>query len=232
MHNALYLFAGPSLFGTRFQHLQNQADSDAKNGVYWRAPAGRGDITKLLEEVSKPGAIALVDGTFHAYPSVAHRELRDAIDAGWFVYGLCSMGAIRACELNHHGMIPFGKVARMFMHSPDMADDEVALMHGTEAPYYPLSEPMVHIREFLHSCRAARLLEQEEHDRVVASMRERWYAHRTLDELSSALATFVPSPRRETVLARMEHFDPYRLKQQDLTSFLTARTWEYAPSLA
>ena len=55
-------------------------------------PARAGDVLAVLPE--RPLAIALVDGLFDAAPSVWHRELLAALDAGVAVFGAASMGAM------------------------------------------------------------------------------------------------------------------------------------------
>jgi ribosomal protein S12 methylthiotransferase accessory factor len=218
----VHLFAGPSLFGTPF----DDAEPDTRAGaLVWHPPARRGDITALLKAQDTPGIIALVDGTFHSYPSVAHVELRDALQAGWRVYGLCSMGAIRVSEMMHLGMQPFGVVAKMFCDDPDFADDEVALVHATEAPFFPFSEPMVHIRAYLADMLARGLLDAQQHAAVVSAMRERWYADRTFARLRDALTEITAPHVHAGLFAHLDDFSPYRLKQRDLMQFLEAQPW-------
>ncbi len=223
MSQPVHIFAGPTLFGTPFHADAAQRVPGAE--IQWRPPARRGDIEALIAECREPGVLALADGTFHAYPSVRHIELRDALEAGWTVYGLCSMGAIRACEMAHMGMKPWGRVAQMFCADPDLADDEVALVHGAEHPFLPISEPMLHIREYLAQMIARGLLTLAQLDAVASSLRERWYGYRTLSNLRVELrahADVSVHPQLEQALA---DFTPYRLKQQDLITFVATRPW-------
>ena len=66
--------------------------------VEWRGPIVRGDLSKLVSE-RPSGNIAIVDGIFHSRPAVGHAEIMDAMRCGWQVWGLSSMGAIRAVEM-------------------------------------------------------------------------------------------------------------------------------------
>jgi len=193
--------------------------------LVWLPPARRGDIAALVSQHSTPGVLALADGTFHSYPSVAHVELRQAIERGWLVYGLCSMGAIRACEMQHMGMRPFGYVARLFCQDPDMADDEVALIHATDAPYLPFSEPMVHLRAYLQDMLAKGFLTLDQHAAITAHVRERWYAERTLNLLRDTLTRLASSASHTALFEHLDDFTPYRLKQRDLMAFLQAKPW-------
>lgn len=216
---AVHIFAGPSLFDTGI-------DTEADRRIQWKPPVRRGDIEVLVTDENTPGIIGLADGTFHAYPSVSHIELREALEAGWIVYGLCSMGAIRVSEMRHMGMKPWGRVADMFCDNDSFADDEVALVHGAEAPYAPLSEPMVHLRAFVTHAIEQDWLNRAQGDRVLAMLRERWYGERTLANLRQAICQTLDSQVLPGVIAdAIDLFSPYRIKQADLLSFLASKPW-------
>jgi hypothetical protein len=219
MPETTYIFAGPSLFDAGL----NVADMQ---GISWLPPARRGDIEQLVDKCKTPGIIGLADGTFHSYPSVGHVELREALEAGWRIYGLCSMGAIRASEMAHMGMIPWGRVALMFCSDPKLADDEVALVHSADAPYVPLSEPMLHLREFCAQAQEAGLLTEAQADVILDSLRQRWYGDRTIANFRIALeAVCTEKKLLDLLLAATRNFKPYRLKQADLASFVTGHPW-------
>lgn len=219
----VHIFAGPSLYGTPFE----DDEPDTLDGsLIWHPPARRGDVALLVAGSPGPGIIGLADGTFHTYPSVAHVELREALQKGWLVYGLCSMGALRAAEMRHQGLRPFGKVAHTFCANPDMPDDEVALVHATEAPFHPFSEPLVHIRAYLGHMRELRLLTDLQHDEIVETMRKRWYAERTFNLLREELIRVAGPGVHESLMARLQEFAPYRLKQKDLLEFINSKPWE------
>jgi TfuA protein len=217
MREAVFIFAGPSIFGTKLE-----ADSD----ITWLPPARRGDIEEIITKNTRPGVIGLADGTFHSYPSVSHVELREAIQIGWRVYGLCSMGAIRVSEMRHMGMIAWGRVAKMFCSMPNYADDEVALLHGAEAPYAPLSEPLVHIREFCAQALKHGWLNCEQAQEIIDILRHRWYGERTLTNLRHHLCKVLRlSELPHDIRQAIDDFKPFRLKQQDLESFLLCKPW-------
>ena len=113
-------------------------------GARWEAPVRRGDLTRLAR-LHAPGTIVLVDGLFHHTLAVGHAEIRGALARGWAVYGLGSMGAIRACEMRDLGVRGFGNVYRRFVADPELRDDEVALLHESEPPYRALSEPLLRL---------------------------------------------------------------------------------------
>lgn len=213
----VFIFAGPSLH-------RSGIDVDADPALTWLKPACRGDFDRLMEEHPEPGTVGLADGTFHAYPSVAHREIREAMAAGWRVYGLCSMGAIRVCEMAHMGMIPFGKVASMFIDNPDLPDDEVALIHGTEAPFLPITEPLIHIRAYLDAMVQAGHLDGLVSAELQTRLSQRWFGHRNLGSVRSALET-LPGVWNDALKEGLKSFDAFRLKQIDLREFVTAKPW-------
>ncbi len=217
MINAIKIFAGPTLFGTGL------LDQNAP-GVEWLPPVRRGDVEQLLTNKTPVGSMAIVDGTFHSYPSVSHHELRHAIEAGWTIYGLSSMGAIRACEMAHLGMRPWGQVAQRYLDDADFNDDEVTLVHGVEAPYVPLSEPLIHMREFLHSLKTRGLVSEAQEAEVLKQLQPRWYAERTIPELRRALEKTLTTLPTE-VLVDLKNFTPYRVKQRDLQDFVRERPW-------
>ncbi|MFK4705939.1 hypothetical protein ABIC83_002778 [Roseateles asaccharophilus] len=211
------IFAGPSLYGAGI-------DRSATPDIDWQPPARRGDFDRLLE-ASPPGVIGLADGTFHAFPSVGHAEILRALKGGWTVYGLCSMGAIRACEMKHLGMKPWGRVAEMFVADPDLADDEVALVHGADEPYLPISEPMLHIREFLAQADARGLLTSAQVEVITTRMHRRWYGERTLGQLRSEITAACGGRLSEQLLQAIKKFSEFRLKQKDLEAFIESRPW-------
>jgi hypothetical protein len=218
----VFVFAGPSLFGSGI---------DCKStDLVWLPPAKRGDIDQLLSTHSEPGVIALADGTFHAYPSVRHIELRDGLDKGWIVFGLCSMGAIRACEMEHLGMRGYGEVARRFREDEDFADDEVALIHGSEEPWAPLSEPLIHIRAYLDDMRDQGLLDARQIGAIIQTMQCRWYGYRTIPELFKAVSVACGGVILGKALDGLRNFKRYRVKQRDLKRFVEDRPW-VAPTL-
>src|SRR5512138_3315372 len=86
-------------------------------------PAREGDVLAILPE--RPLAIALVDGLFDTTPSVWHRELVAALDAGVAVFGGGSMGALRAAELERLGVVGVGAIFRAYRDGALVDDGEV-----------------------------------------------------------------------------------------------------------
>ena len=126
------MFVGPTLGeGRRARSLA------AARGVRLRPPVKRRDLSNFLAKVrrQRPGVICIVDGVFHDRLAVGHAEIREALERGWRVWGLSSMGAIRAREMQSLGMRGFGRIYELFNTGRDFQDDEVALLHEPTAPY-------------------------------------------------------------------------------------------------
>jgi hypothetical protein len=212
--NQCICFAGPTRAALRARVDQSS--------IEWRGPIKRGDVDRLVSE-RPPGKLAIVDGIFHSYPAVGHAEILEAIRRGWQIWGLSSMGAIRAAEMTEFGMRGYGRVFQLFATNPGFADDEVTLIHGADFPFEPLSEPLVHMRVFVDHLVETGVIAPDNADSIVRTLKERWYGYRTLDLLASQLDRHA----KDGELAKMEmaSFDRFRLKTLDLEDFLRDKPW-------
>jgi hypothetical protein len=211
-----WLFAGPTLNGAGA--LANAA------GVKLLAPVKRGDVERLVA-TRRPGVIAIVDGQFHQCLSVGHAEIRSAIDKGWQVWGLSSMGAIRACEMRHLGMRGYGKVYDWFCRDENFRDDEVALVHLPEPPYVPVTEPLIHIRLWLQELFRTGLINSRQKRNLLKRLMALWFGERTLSNVREMLANEVPD-RTSKIEKSLENFDRFRVKSLDLAAFLLVQPWK------
>lgn len=129
----ILLFAGPSIWGI---------GRPLPSGVELRAPAQAGDILAAI--AGRPDAIALVDGVFGTAPSVWHKEILDALDAGIAVLGAASLGALRAAELHSFGMEGVGAIFAAYAAGEIERDDAVVVAHAPAAfAFRPLSVALV-----------------------------------------------------------------------------------------
>jgi len=209
------LFAGPTMAG-----LTTPA-ALKREGITALPPVKRGDIEQLVS--SEPvGTMVIVDGQFQQCLSVGHAEIRSALELGWQVWGLSSMGAIRAYEMREMGVRGFGSVYKLFCNQVDFRDDEVALLHESGPSYRSLSEPLVHLRLWLKELRSNGLLKQREEKQVVHSLMNLWFGERTLERARSMVLELIP--RKELkVYESLADFDRFRLKTHDLRLFLGER---------
>jgi len=215
------MFVGPSLGeGGRARTLATA------QGVRLRPPVKRRDLSTFLAKTRRrrPGVICIVDGVFHDRLAVGHAEIRETLEQGWRVWGLCSMGAIRAREMQSLGMRGFGQVYELFNTGRDFQDDEVALLHEPTAPYRPMSEPLVHLRAALDHLAGLNLLPGDRSAKVAESLKKRWFGDRTIDAMLGEL-------RREgaalgPIRRELGDFARFRLKTIDLERFLERTPWK------
>lgn len=219
----LLLFAGPTLYRARAM-----GPLDLRQ-VTVLPPAIRGAVERVVRQrPGRPGTLALVDGTFHLGTlAVGHAELRRALEAGWQVWGLSSMGAIRARELASLGMRGYGEVFTQFCGPGDFTDDEVALLHEPAPPYRELSEPLCHLRVGLQDLERSGALKTADCAQILEELTALWFGDRTLRfALDRLAAVGVPAVVRDEWL---RGFDRYRVKSVDLLRFLRDRPFAPTP---
>jgi hypothetical protein len=189
-----------------------------------RRPVRRHDVDALVaaqkKARKKPGVLVIVDGVFHDTLAVGHAEIRDALSAGWRVWGLSSMGAIRAREMSHLGMRGFGHVYERFCGADDFQDDEVALLHEPTSPYRAASEPLIHLRAAIDHLVARGTVSAEDAHTVITDLKARWYGERTIARAKHALKR-CPRVEPAVVDRELRDFDRFRWKTLDLVRFLT-----------
>jgi hypothetical protein len=213
-----WVFAGPTLNGS--------ARLAQTTGIKLLPPVKRGDIDRLVSSRT-PGVIAIVDGQFHQYLSVGHAEIRSAVASGWQVWGLSSMGAIRACEMKHMGVRGYGTVYEWFCQDEDFRDDEVALTHLPTPPYLALSEPLIHIRLWLRELVEERLLTLRKERRITEELMGMWFGDRTLTQARAIVVKSIPSYANQ-VAETLNDFDRFRIKSHDLSNFLQEQPWNHS----
>jgi hypothetical protein len=214
------LFAGPSAHG-----IDPGTIRDA--GVRLRPPARRGDVQRLVDASAQPGVLILCDGVFQAAPAVSHAELCAGLDAGWQVWGVSSIGAIRAHEMRDEGMVGFGEVYAMFGQFEDFTDDEMCLLHFPEPPWFPVTEALVNVRYALARQGPALGIGADSARALIAALRRLWFGDRSPERiralmLSEAGCTDVQA---DGLLAWLE---THRVKTLDLERLLQARPWRHA----
>lgn len=164
--SGLIVFAGPTL----------PRDTDAEwrallAGCELRPPAQRGDILSALAD--HPRTIVLLDGYYFTVPSVPHKELLYALDAGVRVLGAASLGALRAAELATFGMVGVGTVFEWYRTGALEGDDEVALLHApAEQGYRPITLALVDVRYALAQMTAAGTITPEAADNLIMALKE------------------------------------------------------------
>lgn len=213
----LVMFAGPTLASsTRARAMARQHRV--------RPPVKRHDVARLVEGADEPGVMAIVDGVFHDKLAVGHAEIRDAMERGWTVWGLSSMGAIRAREMAALGMRGFGRVFERFAAEGDFQDDEVALLHEATPPYRAVSEPLVHLRAAIEHLLRSGIVSPADGAVVLDDLKSRWFGERTVRGTIDALARRAPAAS-EAIRRELSDFRRFALKTRDLELFLERNPW-------
>ena len=214
------MFVGPTLGESRAARKLAAA-----RNVRLHPPIKRRDLSSFLakRQRRRPGVICIVDGVFHDRLAVGHAEIRETLERGWQVWGLCSMGAIRAREMQSLGMCGFGRVYELFNAGHDFQDDEVALLHEPTSPYRAISEPLVHLRAALDHFVASGLLPRSLSVPVVEALKKRWFGDRTIEAMLGDLRR--QGAAMPLILAELRDFGRFRLKTIDLERFLESAPW-------
>ncbi len=176
----MIVFAGPSIVGV---NIPDEIDL--------RPPAKQGDIYLATLDSSEP--IGLIDGYFEGVPAVWHKEILWALAHGIPVLGASSMGALRAAELDHFGMIGVGRIYEGFRDGLYEDDDEVALHHSPpEVGYAPLSIAMVNIRATIDKAIAGGIISVEQGANMIVGAKSLYYGDRNwkriLQDIPSEIA--------------------------------------------
>ncbi len=214
------LFAGPSACGV-------DPALFAAAGVRLLPPVRRGDVDRIVRCQGEPGVLVVCDGVFQVAPAVSHAELCAALDAGWQVWGVSSLGAIRAHELRAEGMRGFGHVYEQFARFDDFTDDEMCLIHVPDPPYFPVTEALVNVRHALAQRGREDGIDAAAAQALVDGLRALWFGDRTPARIRELLvaAIGVAPARADRFLAWLRQ---NRVKTLDLERLLARRPWRDA----
>ncbi len=163
------IFVGPSLYGAEIGRLSS---------IELRAPAAKGDVVMAVEEGAD--VIGLIDGYFETTAAVWHKEILHALSLGVRVFGAASIGALRAAECAHFGMIGVGTIYDDYSAGHLVDDADVALLHAPpELGYAPLSEPLVNVRATLKNILKAGLISDVHYQSIMETAASIFYKART-----------------------------------------------------
>ena len=165
-----HVFLGPSLDVLTAQQYLAEA--------YYHPPIQCGDIIRLLRLPLQK--IIIIDGLYEQVPAVWHKEILLALDKGIEVYGAASMGALRAAELYHYGMIGIGWVFEAFRTHQLTDDDEVAVLHQGREQLIPLNDAMVNIRQTLDYACQEKIIDADTKQVLINWCKGQFYPQRSL----------------------------------------------------
>lgn len=174
---------------------------DAKNvlGANYQPPVRRFQLEKFVQKGYK--VIGIIDGIFFDRAAVGHREIMSALDAGVKVVGGASMGALRASELDTHGMIGVGKVYEWYRDGVIESDDEVAVSTNPDT-FEPISVPLVNIRGTLRAAFSTGIISEKEHNRLLELAINTYYQDRSYLGLvkEGINKSLIPEEKRKSIL--------------------------------
>jgi Uncharacterized conserved protein len=204
------VFLGPSL-------AQKEARCILDADYY--PPARKGDLYWI--KASGVKTIILIDGVFHSTPSVWQREIIHVIKQGIQVVGASSIGALRAAELQAHGMIGHGRVFEWYRAGLIDGDDEVALLHGSiENDFHPLSEPLVNIRFTLGKAVEDRCLDAGLAHQLITYAKQLYYPDRSYQRLLQSAIVKALSPMKRVKVQRYCQTKSIDIKRLDAIAVL------------
>ena len=223
MPEQVHLFVGPTAHGIAPRELR-------RGRTRLLPPVRRGDVLTLVQKSTAPGVIVICDGIFQSEPAVSHAEICDALDAGWQVWGVSSLGAIRAHELRTEGMQGFGYVHAQFARFADFTDDEMCLVHVPDPPYFPVSEALVNVRYALEQQQSALSISAAAADTLLEQLARLWFVDRTEQNIRRVMvedAGFEESSA-DRLLAWLK---TNRVKSLDLAELMRIKPWRTSTPL-
>jgi hypothetical protein len=167
--------------------------------VNYQPPVRRFQLERFIQKGYK--VIGIIDGIFFDRAAVGHREIISALNAGVKVIGGASMGALRASELDTHGMIGVGKIYEWYRDGVIESDDEVAVSTNPDT-FEPISVPLVNIRETLKAALAAGVISEKEHNDLLELAINTYYPDRSYLGLTKegTKKGLIPEEKRKTIL--------------------------------
>lgn len=165
----------------------------------YQPPVHRFQLENFIQKGYK--VIGIIDGIFFDRAAVGHREILSALDAGVKVVGGASMGALRASELDTHGMVGVGKIYGWYRDGVIESDDEVAVNTNPDT-FEPISVPLVNIRETLKAAFVSEILNEKEHNDLLELAIDTYYPDRSYLGLvkEGAKRGLIPEEKKNLIL--------------------------------
>jgi hypothetical protein len=122
------------------------------------------------------------------------------------VVGGCSMGALRASELDTHGMIGVGRIYEWYRDGVVESDDEVAVTFHPET-LEPLSVPLVNMRTTLEHAVEEGIIDQHQSDMLLEAGRSMYYPDRTYAAMvkNSVAQGLIPENEQDSIIDYLIH---------------------------
>ncbi|PTX52684.1 TfuA-like protein [Gemmobacter caeni] len=208
------LFAGPSMLGLPASLLEC-FDRISE-------PIGVGDLDRRLKQPKAPRIICIADGYLEPGFAIQNDEIKRALSAGWPVWGIGSVGALKAVELAAEGMQGFGLVYRMLRRLRAVSADDVAVLHYPFPPYEPETLALLEIYMLL---RVARKTKSSLTDIDVRSVLEALQEKPLHDRTYEVVRECIPKYLWKYLDYVYDTPKEWRIKRQDLWSFCQRKPW-------
>jgi hypothetical protein len=176
--NRMVVYVGPTLSAERVREIVPDAEIQppVEGGMLERDHLSAGDVA------------VIIDGCYRDRPAVRHKEILHVMELGATVIGAASMGAMRAAELDRHGMIGVGRVYRMYRDGEITGDDEVAVRHSPAVRGYRAdSIALVNLRHGIGMAVEQGRVSAATAEALVAGARDLVFDERTQTRIASAL---------------------------------------------
>lgn len=189
----IIVFSGQTISG---RSVAETFGADARR-LELRPPAGLGDVWQNIR--ADVPAMVVIDCIQRYGPSLWHREIRSALEAGIAVFGAGGIGALRAAELNGLGMTGVGKVFEQLQNGRIEADDEV--LSG------PDGFALVTLRLALEKAIKDELIMPGEAENLLEKSRGLFFEQRSRDQVLQMLQVCVAPARREKAAGFIESWN-------------------------
>lgn len=208
------LFAGPSIIGVPASLL---ATFDKISG-----PIAAGDLDRRLAQPVKPTVICIADGYLEPDLAIPNDEIRRVLSAGWTVWGVSSVGALKAVELASEGMKGFGLVYRLLRRFHNVTAKDISVLHFPFPPYEPETISLLEIYILMRVIRKSGLLTKNEKTEILENLRSMPPCDRTYDNVQKC------TPQRLVQILDAIYATPmeWRIKRRDLAWLCNRKPWE------
>ena len=163
------MFLGPSL---------SLGEARTLLAADYRPPVRRGD----LDRVRDSAVVIVIDGSLEEGHRLLSEEARQALERGVTLLGAASTGADLAAKLAGYGMAGRGRVFDLFC-SGRIRTDDIAVLHLPDAPFTPITIPLVAVICWLDDLVSAKRLSNADARNVLAALRRLPLEARCSDEL-------------------------------------------------
>ena len=217
MEKSTILFAGPSLYGL---------DTSKYRWIDICGPACQSDIYSILNH-KRYTRIILADGLYKSIPAPWHKEILLALEMKIEVFGVASLGALRAAELNEYGMKGTGKVYE-YISSNIIDDSEVAVMHKPEKNgWEAMTLAHVEVKYWSEKMKEEGRLTRDTSNHIIGWSQQTNFERRTKKALIKELSSNVMNARK---IVEKTWFSQKKLDLENLINELNSQKVEQRES--